>query len=157
MCLQYILVRFSSSSLRTISTGFIFLFSYMNTNYIHYIHPHSPFASAYPFSLKKICFSLLPFIFFKCLLIVQGCFTLVLQACIYCALIKLLPPCYFLILYHNAPLIFNSLQYSTSYSHIEELFQYFSFSNLSLSPPSDKYNLVLSLTINIYIYIYTHT
>jgi hypothetical protein len=47
MCLQYILVRFTPSIilplLRIISTGFFLLFSYMNTKYIHHIHPHSPF------------------------------------------------------------------------------------------------------------------
>jgi hypothetical protein len=47
----------------------------------------------------------------------------------YRALIKLTPsPCYLLTLYHHAPLIFNSLQYSALYSQIDGLFQYFSFS-----------------------------
>jgi hypothetical protein len=50
MSLQYILdlpLHYSpscpSSLLRTISTGFIFLFSYMNSKHIHHIHLHSPF------------------------------------------------------------------------------------------------------------------
>jgi hypothetical protein len=49
--------------------------------------------------------------FLKCLLIVQGGFTLVLQTSIYHALIKL-SPCHLLFLYHHAPLIFNILQCS---------------------------------------------
>jgi hypothetical protein len=40
-----------SPFLRTISTVFILLFSYMNTKYIHHIHPHSPFLHAHPFPL----------------------------------------------------------------------------------------------------------
>jgi hypothetical protein len=52
MCLQCILIRFTSSiilpyrvftHLRTISIGFIVLFSYMYTKYINHIHPlHLP-------------------------------------------------------------------------------------------------------------------
>jgi hypothetical protein len=37
-----------SPLLRTISTGFILLFSYMDTKYIHNIHPHFPFPCAHP-------------------------------------------------------------------------------------------------------------
>jgi hypothetical protein len=49
-------------------------------------------------------------------LIVQGSFNLVLQVYIYCAFIKLASfPHYFLIVYHHAPLIFNSLLYSVLY------------------------------------------
>jgi hypothetical protein len=55
--------------------------------------------------------------FLKCILMVQGWFTLVLQTCIYHALIKLAPH-YLLFLYHCDSLIFNSLWYSTSYIHI---------------------------------------
>jgi hypothetical protein len=52
MCLKYILVGFTpsiilllspSSLLRTTSTGFILLFSYMDKKQIHHIHLHSPF------------------------------------------------------------------------------------------------------------------
>jgi hypothetical protein len=60
---------------RTISTGFILLFSHMNTKYIYHIHSHSLFLYAYPLRLvppEKTYFSLLPFIFLKCILIVQG-------------------------------------------------------------------------------------
>jgi hypothetical protein len=34
--------------IRTISTGFILLFSYMDTKYIHHIHFHSHFTCAHP-------------------------------------------------------------------------------------------------------------
>jgi hypothetical protein len=54
-------------------------------------------------------------LFIKCLLVVQGGFALVLQVCIYHALIKLIPaPYYLLILYDHASLIFNSL-FATHY------------------------------------------
>jgi hypothetical protein len=69
----------------------------MNTKYIHCIHLHSPFPYAHPPSTdsnpQKTYFTLLPFIFFKFILMAQGSFALVLQACIYHALIKL---CYLL-------------------------------------------------------------
>jgi hypothetical protein len=81
--------------LRTISTGFIFLFSYMDTKHIHQIHLHSSFPCAHPLPLisipEKIYLPLLPFSFLNCVLIVQGGFTLVHQVCIYRALIKLTP------------------------------------------------------------------
>jgi hypothetical protein len=56
MCLQYILdlpppsfsLFLPSPSLRTISTDFILLVSYMNTKYIYHVHPHSSFPCAYP-------------------------------------------------------------------------------------------------------------
>jgi hypothetical protein len=58
MCLQYILIRFNPSITlphlpctplrRTISTGFIILFSYRNTKYICHICPPSPFALSPP-------------------------------------------------------------------------------------------------------------
>jgi hypothetical protein len=73
---------------------------------------------------------------------VEGGFTLVFQACIYHALIKLTPsPYYLLILYHHAPLILNSLQYSALYYiHIEtgcfNIFHSLTFS-LPLLPPID--------------------
>jgi hypothetical protein len=55
-CLQYVLVRFTpsiillyllSSLLRIVSTGLVFLFSYMST-YFHHIHPPSPFPYILP-------------------------------------------------------------------------------------------------------------
>jgi hypothetical protein len=105
MCLQYILDKFTPSIvlsllpplLEQFQQVFILLFSYMDTKYIHHIHPHSSFPCAHPppsstHPWKRPIFSLLPFIFLKCVLIVQGSFTLVLQTCIYHALIKLTPP-----------------------------------------------------------------
>jgi hypothetical protein len=47
-------------------------------------------------------------------LVVQGAITLVLQSCIYHALIKLTPH-FLLFLCHHAPLIFNNLWCSTLY------------------------------------------
>jgi hypothetical protein len=48
-----IILPHSSPLLRTISTGFIILFSYTYTNYIDHIYPPSPF------SFNKICFTFL--------------------------------------------------------------------------------------------------
>jgi hypothetical protein len=82
-------------------------------------------------------FHLLPFTFFKCILIVQRGFALLLQVCVYRALIKLTSqPPYLLILCHHAPLIFNSIQFSALYSYIDGLFQYFSFSNIFFTYPT---------------------
>jgi hypothetical protein len=87
MCLQYILIKYSppiflphplSLLHRTISTGFIFLFSYMNTKYIHCILPPS-----FPYALlERTYFTFFPS-FLKCILTVQGDFALVFQTCIY--------------------------------------------------------------------------
>jgi hypothetical protein len=67
-----------------------------------------------PTSRKDLFFP--PALHFKnCVLIVQGGFALVLHACIHSVLIKLTSPCYLLMLYHHAPLIFNTLQYSALY------------------------------------------
>jgi hypothetical protein len=53
--------------LRTISTGFILLFSYVNIKYAHHIHPHLPFAYAHSLplvpTLEKTYFILPSFIF----------------------------------------------------------------------------------------------
>jgi hypothetical protein len=92
MCLKYILVGFTlplffifppTPLLRTISADFI-LFSYMDTKYIYHIYPHSPFPCALlpPTGIhpqKRFIFSFcLSFFKIKCILIVQGCFTLIL-------------------------------------------------------------------------------
>jgi hypothetical protein len=110
--------------LRTILAGFILLFSYMDTKYIHHIHPYSPFSCVHPpltgiHPWERSIFPYCPS-FFKCILIVQAGFVFVLQACVYGVLIKLTPtPRYLLIPYHCAPLIFNSLPYSAlHYIHI---------------------------------------
>jgi hypothetical protein len=83
-CLQYILIRLTPTSfslippplLRTIRTGFIILFSYLNTKYIHHILPLSPFPYAFPspvVSTPRTDLFYLPVLhFFKCILIVQG-------------------------------------------------------------------------------------
>jgi hypothetical protein len=58
-----VLPTLSYPLLRTISTGFFHLFSYINKKYIHYIHPHLPFPNALSLPLlptqEKICFTLL--------------------------------------------------------------------------------------------------
>jgi hypothetical protein len=68
--------------------------------------------------------------FFKCILIVQGGFTLVLQACIYRALVKLTTS---LITFSLLPCSRNiqwfMVDYVMLHSCIDDLFQYFSFSN----------------------------
>jgi hypothetical protein len=68
----------------------------MDTKYFHHIHLHSPFPCAHlplmvPTPAKDLFYST-ALHFFKCLLIVQGGFAFVLQACTYCALIKLTLP-----------------------------------------------------------------
>jgi hypothetical protein len=120
----------------------------MDTKYIHNIYSHSPFPCAHSPSIdtypqKKPVFPLCSsFLFIECILIVQEGFTLVLQVCIYCALIKSSPsPCYLLILSHYAPIIVNSLLYRTLY-YIHIWMAYFNifyslFSNIFfLSPTS---------------------
>jgi hypothetical protein len=93
----------------------------MNTKYIHHIHSLFHFLMPSPLPLvptpRKDLFypPVLPF-FLKCVLIVQGVFTLVLQVCLYCAFMNWPPPlCSLLILYHHASLIFNSSLCSVSY------------------------------------------
>jgi hypothetical protein len=98
------------------------------------------------------------------ILVVQGDFALVLQACIYHALIKLTPPLYLLIFYHQALLIFNNLQYSALY-YIHIYMGYFNifhslvFFYLLLPPvvPSDRLTNTILLSLSQYMYIYTYT
>jgi hypothetical protein len=94
----------------------------MDTKYIHHIHPHSPFLCNHPSHWytppqKRLSFpTCTSFFKIKYTLIVQGGFALVLQVCLYHALIKLTSsPHYLLILYHCAPLILNRLLYSALY------------------------------------------
>jgi hypothetical protein len=107
--------------LRTNSAGFIFLFSYMNTKYIHHICLHSFFPCVQPPSIgtyprKIFIFLSCPsFLKIKCILIVQEDLFLVLKVCKYHAFIKLTPSPLLLTHYHHAPLIFNSLMYSALY------------------------------------------
>jgi hypothetical protein len=100
------------SLVRPISTGFILLFSYMDTKHTHYINPSSPFPRAHPLLLtsgKDLFFSpALHFFKIKCILIIQRGIVLVLPVCIYRALTTLIhSPYYLLIIYHHAPIIFN--------------------------------------------------
>jgi hypothetical protein len=127
MCLQHILVTCTPSIilphlspilLKTISTGLILLFSYMNTKYMHHIH-HLPFPYAHPIPLlltprKNLLYTPGMHFYLKCMLIVQGGFVLALQTYIYHALFKLAPSL-LLFLYHYAPLIFNNLRCITLY------------------------------------------
>jgi hypothetical protein len=114
-----------------------------------------PTSHWYP-SPEKTYFSILPFIlFFECILIIQGAFTLVPQAYTHHALIKLTStPHYLCILFHHEPLIFNRLQYGTLlYSYIEGLFRCFSSSNIFF--PSPVSHNPPNTYIYIYIYIYS--
>jgi hypothetical protein len=173
MCFQCILdippssfFCFLSPLPRTISTGFILLFSYMNTKYVHHIHPHSPFPYAPPTSTHPQKRSILPSsppFLKKYIMIVEGGYTLVLQACVYYALIKLTPLLHHLLfLYHHAPLIFSSLQYGMLYYiHIQmgcfDIFYSLTFSFLLPPPviPSEiPTNTSCSLSHCIFVYIY---
>jgi hypothetical protein len=82
--------------LRTISAGFILLFSHMNTKCIHRKPLIDPFLMPTPFHwhplLKKDQFYTRLSISKKYILIVQGDFAMVLQGCISHVLIKLTPP-----------------------------------------------------------------
>jgi hypothetical protein len=119
-----------SSPLIPTSTGFILFFHIWieNTFTIYTLIPSFlvPTPSHWYSTLDKIYFfSCLSFFLIKCVLIVQGGFALVLQVCIYHALIKLIPH-YLLFIYHQAALIFNTLLLAIEgiilYSHIDELF-----------------------------------
>jgi hypothetical protein len=106
MCLHHILdsppLPFSlihpPLHLRTISVGFIILFSFVNTKYIHNIHPYSPFPYALPLLLvpvpRKGLVLTRPSLFKKYIVIVQGDFALAFDICIYHALIRLTPSIY---------------------------------------------------------------
>jgi hypothetical protein len=93
---------FPSSLLRTISTGFILLCSYMDTKYIHHVYPHAPFPCVHPpptdtHPWKRFIFPSCPSYFkIKYILIVQGGFALVLLVCMYCTFTKLTPSLLFL-------------------------------------------------------------
>jgi hypothetical protein len=90
-----------------INTSIIF-----TLNPLFLMTPHLPLVP----TPEKDLFFPLALHFFKCILIDQGSFALVLLACIYYVLIKLTSsPHYLLILYHHAPLIFKSLPYSALY------------------------------------------
>jgi hypothetical protein len=114
MCLQYILVRFPPSPpsilLRTMSTGFILLFAYMNTKYIHHIQAYSPFSYATPshycLPLEKTCFTIWSS-FSKCILMFEGVLPWHFRH-VYSHDSIIINPLLFL--YHHAPLL--SLAYS---------------------------------------------
>jgi hypothetical protein len=119
----------------TMSAGFIFLFSYRNTEYILHIHSHSLFYYVHTVPLvptpEKNLFYPSVLNYFKCVVTVQGWFTLVLQAWIYSALIKLSPPLLTLSLSLCLPNIQQlTVQYIILYSNIDGLFQHYSFSNI---------------------------
>jgi hypothetical protein len=156
MCLKYILDGFYhaivlplSLPFRTISTGFIFLFSCMYTKYIHHTHPHSP----YPWSTSLPPVPTPPALpLLHCVVIVQGCFFLVLQVGIYCILIKLTPSFSITMLLNIQQL---TIQCIILYSYIVGLLQYFSF---SLSPTSHtpSYRLINTSLFYMIMYIFIH-
>jgi hypothetical protein len=128
MCLQYIFIRFTLPSfslipllLRTISTGFITLFSYINTKIIP---PYSPFLY-HPsprhtgvYLQKGPVFNFLSFIYLKVYIDSQRGFALALHIYIYHALIRLTSPYYSFFLYHSHSLLFNSLHHISALCYI---------------------------------------
>jgi hypothetical protein len=155
MCLQYILVRFIPTIiLPPPPTPFLEQFQQISLFYPHIwiqnisiiftLSLCSP--TLVPSPRKELLYPPVLHFLLKCILLVQGGFTLALPACIYHALSKLIPsPHYLLILYHHASLIFNNLQSSTLYyiqiwvGHFN-IFHSLTFSFLLLSPiiPSDR-------------------
>jgi hypothetical protein len=114
---------------------------HMVTKYIYCVCPHSPFLMPMYLPLVptpgKDLFYPPVFHFSMHILTVQGDFTLVLQACICCALAIALPP---LLTHFLSPCSPNTQQFTGPwimfYSYVDGLFQYFSFSNNFLSPTS---------------------
>jgi hypothetical protein len=120
----------------------------MDTKYIHHIHPHSPFPCAHPSPtgtcpqkrfIFPSCFSFLFFFLITCILVIPGVSPWYFRS-IYHAFIKLTPspP---LLTHSQSPCSPNVQQLSVQcivlYSHIDGLFQGFSFSNIFfLSPTS---------------------
>jgi hypothetical protein len=98
-------------------------------------YAHVPPTGTHPWK-RPILPSCLSF-FNAYILTVQGDFTLVLQACICCALAIALPP---LLTHFLSPCSPNTQQFTGPwimfYSYVDGLFQYFSFSNNFLSPTS---------------------
>jgi hypothetical protein len=108
-----------------------------------------------PTPRKDLFYPLALHFFKKCILIAQGSFTLVLQVFLYSALIKFTPPP--LLTHSLSPC---SLKYSTAYvvyiilySHINGMFQYFSFSNIlpALIVPSDRLINTVLFSLSLYI------
>jgi hypothetical protein len=122
--------------LRTISTDVI-LFPYMNTKYaiVTLIHPFLMPSPSHWYSSLENMFYLPSFIFLKCILIVQGGFTLAFQTCIYHAVIRLNPLHYLLFLYYHAPLLFRSLQCIMFYYLHIQIESFNIFHSLTLSFP----------------------
>jgi hypothetical protein len=118
--LEYISIRFTpciilphtlSPLLRTITVGFIILFSYMNKKHIHHVHPHSPFLMPSPLSLVpnpgKDLFIFLFFIFLSAHCQLKGGLPWDFRH-VYCALLRLSLH-YLLFVYHHAFLLFKNL------------------------------------------------
>jgi hypothetical protein len=82
----------------------------VDTKYIHHVRPQSLFSYAFPASCwvhlqKGPVFTLVCFTFLKCILAVQGAFTLAFQMCIYRTLTRMMPPHYLLFLVTMLPII----------------------------------------------------
>jgi hypothetical protein len=161
MCLWYILIRFTTSSilphlfsplLRTILTGFIVLFSYTYTKNVYNTCPPllSLFKLLFPTGIHPCTGLICPFcpsFLFKCILIVQGSFTLEFYTWTYCNLITLTPSstyCFYialfpyiqqLLVHYVIPASYTGVIYIHFYSHITVMF-------------------ILSLSVYIYVYTY---
>jgi hypothetical protein len=135
MCLQYILdltplLFFCPHLFRTISAGFILLFSYTNTKYTHNIHSYSTFPYAYPSHLVPTCEKRPVFLsrtsFFKVRIDGLRGFHLGTSHLYIVSFNKI---SILLLTLSLSPCSLNSqeliVQYSILYSYIEGLFQYF--------------------------------
>jgi hypothetical protein len=116
-------------------------------------------------TLEKIYFFLLPFILkIRCILIVQGCFTLVLQRSVDIMFLSNYPPSPLLLTLSLSPCSPHIQQLTVQciilYSYIDGLFQYFSFSNIfflsSISQNSLRQTNTILFFLSLSIYIYTH-
>jgi hypothetical protein len=124
----------------------------------------SPTSHWYP-TLEMTCFSLLLFIFFKCIFIVRRRFHLG-NLVLYILCFNQITPHYLFILYHHDSLIIN-LQYSALYYIHTEMgyFNIFHSLTFSLSLPlpiipsnrlTNTISFSLSLYICVFIYIYDY-
>jgi hypothetical protein len=133
-----------SPLLKTISTSFIVLFSYMNTKYTHHIHSHSLF----PYSPSPLLptsrtdlFYPLALHFFKVYIGSPRGFSLGTSCLLISYFNQMNPPitCSFSIT--MLPLNIQQLkaQYVILHSYIDRMFQYFSFSNIFFPTQGGKF------------------
>jgi hypothetical protein len=120
----------SPSFSRTISASFIVVFSYTYTKSIHHIHPPSP--SLFTTSLPVVPTSRQD-LFYLCILVVQGGFTLVFYTCIDHILIGLI----FSMTLSPAP-YYSAALLCIIFFHRCIVFQYYSLSITLFSSPTSS-------------------